>query len=625
MTFVASSGKITSLSRPAYSRPSGVRLSSQFSASYAEIFRTQPQVRTVVQFLGRNIAQLKLHAFERVSDTDRRKLTNEPLARMLARPNPRMTRYKLFQALVNDLGIYDAAYWLKVRSGDQLSLVRIPPHVVEVRSSNWLEVDAFRVRGSRGFQDFGPDEIIYFHGYNPLDPLTGLSPMETLRQLLAEEFESGQYRSQLWRNGARFPGVIERPKDAPVWSDTARDRFKSDWQGLYTGAGAAAGGTPVLEDGMSYKAGGITPAEAQYLETRKLTRAEVAAAYFIPPPMVGVLDNATFSNISEQHKQLYQDTLGPWLTDIQEELMLQLLPEFEGTESVYLEYNIQEKLRGSFEERAASMGSAVGAPYMTRNEARAMENLPEVEGGNELVTPLNVLTGGLASPRDTAPKSGVKAITAEVEETESMESVLVEFFARQEKSVLSALGVKSDGWWDEDRWNDELADDLLAVAQSVVAQAGKSAAGDLSLDPADFDTDRTVEWLRSLNKRVASQINAATKRQIDAVLEEAGDVVDVFTTAKEDRAPEAAITLGTTLVGFAVIEAARQLAPKQTVKTWVVTSRNPRASHAAMDGETVPIEEPFSNGAMWPADAIALDVDEVAGCQCAVDISLVEE
>ena len=41
-----------------------------------------------------------------------------------------------------------------------------------------------------------------------------------------------------------------------------------------------------------------------------------------------------------------------------------------------------------------------------------------------------------------------------------------------------------------------------------------------------------------------------------------------------------------------------------------------------MNGETVPYSEPFSNGAMWPGDADALDVDEVAGCQCAVDIEI---
>jgi uncharacterized protein (DUF885 family) len=58
----------------------------------------------------------------------------------------------------------------------------------------------------------------------------------------------------------------------------------------------------------------------QYIESRKLSREEAASAYFIPPPMVGILDHATFGNIEEQHKMLYQDTLGPHLQEIQQEM-----------------------------------------------------------------------------------------------------------------------------------------------------------------------------------------------------------------------------------------------------------------------------------------------------------------
>ena len=53
-----------------------------------------------------------------------------------------------------------------------------------------------------------------------------------------------------------------------------------------------------------------------------------------------------------------------------------------------------------------------------------------------------------------------------------------------------------------------------------------------------------------------------------------------------------------------------------------MTSGNPRPSHAAMNGETVPYDERFSNGAMWPGDADALGPEEVANCQCAVTIDI---
>ena len=57
-------------------------------------------------------------------------------------------------------------------------------------------------------------------------------------------------------------------------------------------------------------------------------------------------------------------------------------------------------------------------------------------------------------------------------------------------------------------------------------------------------------------------------------------------------------------------------------KTWVVTSSNPRASHARMDGETVQYDRPFSNGATWPGDIDNLDVEEVANCRCQLEIEV---
>jgi phage portal protein BeeE len=141
---------------------------------------------------------------------------------------------------------------------------------------------------------------------------------------------------------------------------------------------------------MKYVPASTNPKDAQWIEGRKLTREEVTSAYHIPLTLVGILDHATYSNISEQHKMLYQDTLGPTLQMIQQELALQLFPDFAGVEDMYLEFNIAEKLRGNFEEQAQQMQTSVGGPWMTRNEARARVNLPQIPDGDQLINPLNL-------------------------------------------------------------------------------------------------------------------------------------------------------------------------------------------------------------------------------------------
>lgn len=655
MAFVISAGQLAAVSRtwpvPIGPRPAGIQLSDTVAYEYAEIWRRQPQVRTVVGFLARNIAQLGLHAFRRDSDTDRQRLADHPLVRLLARPNPvgKVTRYRLIEQLVSDLAIYDDAYWAKVRASAEApvgALVRLPPARTWPIGESWLAVEKYEVRGNTGRLEIPADQVVHFHGYNPDDQRVGDSPMQALRGLLIEEYEANLSRQQMWRNGARASGFITRPANAPKWSDGARRRFKSEFADVYTGDGPDAGGTPILEDGMTYTQAGMDPKAAQYIEARKLTREEVAAAYYIAPPLVGILEHATYSNIREQHKQLYQDTLGPWLTGIEQDIELQLLPDLDpagADDRVYVEFNIAEKLKGSFEEQAAQLQTAVGAPYMTRNEARARQNLPHIDGADELIVPLNVLEGGLASPRDTAPPAGdgkavrprrksvrFKARGDAAAEAKHRE-LMVGFFRRQAAAVLSAAGAKAhrsaltktslDEVFDIDRWNRELAADLFKLAVSTARAVAELVLRALGLDPDGYDEPRTTEFLMSWSERVAKATNGATRDQVAAALE-ADDPTEelqhVFEVAETSRAEQSATTQVTALSGFASTEAVKQQAGDTATKTWI-TGENPRPSHAAMDGVTVGIDDKFPNGLMWPADA-AGDVDEVAGCNCELEL-----
>src|SRR5690625_5821080 len=169
----------------------------------------------------------------------------------------------------------------------------------------------------------------------------------------------------------------------------------------------------------------------------------------------------------------------------------------------YAEFNIGQKLNGSFEEQAAVMQTLVGAPIMTRNEGRGRFNLPAVEGGDELIVPLNVIEGGQASPTDsgsqnwTGQSSGeldpwrdvpmksipvvVKSEPREIrlkrpepttEEQDAFGEVFQEFFARQRRAVMSRIFAQSESWWDDGRWHEELSELYLAADSTVVCVVG---------------------------------------------------------------------------------------------------------------------------------------------------------
>ena len=646
-----------------------VELYSGRVEDYAAIYRTQPNVRLVVRFLGRNMAQLGLHGFRKISQSERVPIpSTSDLGQFLKSPTPAspkpVTRHRWIRGIVEDLAIFDTCYLLKLRNPatQRLNAFRIPPQMMRPVGESWLWPEGYELLGNKERVTYPPDAVVHIFGHNPEDPRQGLSPLESLRRLLAEEASAGEWREQYWKGGARISGVIQRPAAAPKWSDPARNRFRSEWQAAYSGQGGEAGWTPILEEGMEFKPSSFSAKDSEYLAARRLSREEAAAAYFIPPAFVGILENANFSNMHEQHVSLYADTLGPWLDWITEDLELQLLPEFADVDDVYLEFNLEEKLRGSFEEQATAAQASVGAPWVTRNEQRGRFNLPPVPGGDDLVTPLNVLVGGQASPRDSAPVGAASRSKTARPATKSLprylhgweakhREVLESHFLRQQESVIAKLGAGLDleDAFNATRWNEELGHDLGAVAAAMAEELGGEVASDFG---AEFDVDRALPWLTENCRIAAEGITGATydalaeawsgvprrgaagRKGIDEQLAAldgvdladddledplGGDSFldparDVFALAVTARAAQIATTRTTSVGQWSRHEGASQAGVRS--KVWVVNSDNSR--HAALDGEAVPLGEAFSNGAQFPGDP-TLGVDETAGCLCSLD------
>lgn len=641
----------------------------------AEMYRSQPYLRLVVDFLARNIAQLGLQVFDRFDD-DRQRVTVGPIAQTLARPNPSVTLYELVRDLVSDLALYDKAYWLTSVAPDAVSgweIYQLPAPWVTPLGGNRYQPAAYRYLDLDGEATTVPAaNVLAFHGWSPGHVGRGLSPVETLKGILGEQLEAHKFRSQLWKRNGRVNSFLTRPAAAPQWSDTAEAQFKEDWKASWTGNGGESGGTPILQDGMEIKRVGFSAKEDEFVDASKLALTTVASVYHINPTMIGILDSANYSNVREFRRMLYGDTLGPIMAMIESRVNTFLLPRLAEPPVRYVEFNIGEKLQGSFEEQAAVMSTLVGAPVFTPNEGRAKFNLPAIEGGDVLMLSAAQLVAPPADDNNPpAPSDGAAAATllekilgrrlepVPVRQAESKrvarkhttragaapewvakasETALAATFARQQVKVLAMLGGngkarrKAAGdddpdWWDSDRWDGELGDDLLQVATDTAAQLGPAHAKELGYSPDDFDMDRLANFLTAVTASRARWINSTTKAAVQDALDNATDgevvapVKGAFDYAIAVRAALTAITLANTFSNISANEAAQQLAPAGTAtKTWVVTSSNPRPEHDAMDGETVACETEFSNGAQWPGDPV-LGAEGVAGCTCVVDIS----
>lgn len=363
---------------------------------YAAIYRSHPFIRCCVDFLSRNVAQLGIHLYRREKDGGRTRERDHPVAKLLDSPNEITARYDFVCSTVADLGIYGVAYWLKWGPpGSRSALIRIPPTQLTALEHGFMSPTRYELTIDNTRVPLSASDVIRFRWFDPDPSRSGLAPIESLRRIVAEDRAAALHRTTLWQTGARIGGVIERPKEAGIWSPEARDRFKTSWSERYSGP-ASVGQVPVLEDGMSFRPVTMSLADTQASDMRVANLEDIARVFQIPAPMVGLLEHATYSNVKEQHKHFLADCLGPICTQIEDTLAVSLLAEWEDVSSLYLEFNLAEKLKGSFEDQARALQSL--QYVMTLNEQRAVLNLPAVPGGDTVAQPLNVSPLGDAPP-----------------------------------------------------------------------------------------------------------------------------------------------------------------------------------------------------------------------------------
>jgi HK97 family phage portal protein len=619
------------------------------SLSPAALYESQPHLRTVVDFLGENIAQVGLQTFERDADGGRTRARDNVLARLIDHPNDDETIYEVIYAIVADLALYDIAL-LRVIPTVNLDY----PFELRVIKASWIVgtkggtiygPEYYVVRAPNGqTYDFPAKDIIVFKGWSPDSYKSGSSKVNTLKGILSEQAASYKARENTWKRGGRVGGFLSRPSGAPGWSKEEERKFMRSWNRDMSIDGERSGQDILLQDGMTYEKTRYSAVDEGWIEGIKLSLATVAGVYHVNPAMIGNTEQLNYANVRELRKMLYGETLAPIFKAITQKLNSKLIRML-GLDPAkyYVEFNIREKLQGSFEEQAAVIQTLVGRPIMTANEARPLFNLTLLEDdeANQLATPLNMLLSGQTPAIGSTPAKAlgaaekkaltrveVKARAASTYE-EKVAQVLVAFFKRQQASVLSKLGSKAaEDWWDAERWNTELSKDLFKLALMVTEVVGRSTLEAAGYDGDEYNVDQTLAWLQVNSDARAEMINNVTKRQLDEVLEaedvedeeDAKKPVDVFEAARGNRAIVAASTLVTAYSAFGAVEAGQQVGKGEATKTWVTTGNNSRSAHKRMNNETVPVGEKFSNGGMWPGDA-ALDVDDLAGCKCDVVIN----
>ena len=231
------------------------------------------------------------------------------------------------------------------------------------------------MKGSTVYLD--PSEVLHIPGLG-FDGLVGYSPIAMAKNAIGMAIACEEYGAKFFANGAAPGGVLEHP-------GTIKDpqRVRESWQSTFGGSGNA-NKIAVLEEGMKYTPIGISPEQAQFLETRKFQINEIARIFRVPPHMVGDLEKSSFSNIEQQSLEFVKYTLDPWVIRWEQSIQRSLLSKDEKA-MYFVKFNLEGLLRGDYQSRMN--GYAIGRQngWMSANDIRELENLdriPEEDGGD---------------------------------------------------------------------------------------------------------------------------------------------------------------------------------------------------------------------------------------------------
>jgi HK97 family phage portal protein len=303
----------------------------------------------------------------------RSELTKHPLLDLLARPNQRQAGGSFMEALYGQLLISGNAYVELVEAGGdarELHLLRPDRVTIASDAAGWpVALDYGTERTKRRIALRGEDErgALHIRMFHPLDDHYGFAPLEAALTALDLHHAAARWNKALLDNSARPSGaLIYAPKDGSNLTEEQFSRLKTELEEGYTGA-ARAGRPLLLEGGLDWKAMGLTPKDMDFVEARNAASRDIALAFGVPPMMLGIPGDNTYSNYQEANRAFWRLTVLPLAARVAGELSAWLAPVF--GEDLALDFDT-DQIEGLAAERDQLWKRVGEAGFLSEDEKR---------------------------------------------------------------------------------------------------------------------------------------------------------------------------------------------------------------------------------------------------------------
>ena len=348
------------------------------------------QVSTVwacVTLIVENIASLPLVVY-RLGDEGERVAAKDTriYAILHDSPNKRHTTVEFWEFMMLNFVLRGNAYARidRDRHGEVMALWPLAAdqvEVVAVDDGTLLYVYSYEVKGIV----YQERDIFHIRGMG--NGIIGLSPLEYMRSSVGTAIGAQNHTKRTFDKDARRPGVLMSEK---VLTPDQRVAVKKNFGDIVLGGGREL---YVLEAQFKFEPLGMSPADIQLLETRKFSVQDLARWFGVPSVLVNDTGETTSlgSSVQQIVDGFHKLKLRPMLVRIEKVITKRLFTSKQLAQGMSAEFNLDALLRASLKDRTEIYAKSVQNGLKTRNECRKKENLPAVEGGDELTAQMNLM------------------------------------------------------------------------------------------------------------------------------------------------------------------------------------------------------------------------------------------
>ena len=213
----------------------------------------------------------------------------------------------------------------------------------------------------------GLEPILHLRLFNPFDDYYGLAPLAAAQLALDTHNAASFWNKALLDNSARPSGalVYARPDGAHL-TDEQFTRLKEELEENFSGA-LNAGRPLLLEGGLDWKALSLSPKDMDFSQTRDGAAREIALAFGVPPLLLGLPGDNTYSNFQEANRAFWRQSVIPLVGRLQKSFAAWLTPAYG---PLRLAANL-DSIDALAEERALEWRRIDAAGFLTLDEQRA--------------------------------------------------------------------------------------------------------------------------------------------------------------------------------------------------------------------------------------------------------------